>query len=434
MRFRFLPAVALLLAGGTLTAQASPDLTLDQLLEIGLENNSDIRIAERNLMAAKAGRRGSYSGLVPSLRASFQRDLKTATFRDPITNTRVETERGYGSQASLIQTIYDGGASWYNASAGRNEVQSAQAALDRARQQSVLAIKQAYFSSLSRLELLEVAEEALELSRRQLELVVERYRLQAVKKTDLLKAKVSVGQREADRHRAQQNVSTAITSLLLALGQDPVTRLSVARDSVTVEPLPQRQVAFGSLRANHPALRVQARAVERAWLNAKMQRGVLLPTISLSYAMSASGIQLNDAYDFDYENEGTARLNVSIPLFTGLQSTSRYSRLRYAALAEEERLDALERDLKGQLENTLSSLESLHQIHPLNREILNSAEADVRLAEEQYRLGAISILDLLDAQVSLITARSTLVRTTYEIKIAEAELQALMGVAVNTSS
>ncbi len=81
----------------------------------------------------------------------------------------------------------------------------------------------------------------------------------------------------------------------------------------------------------------------------------------------------------------------------------------------------------GQVENTMSSLESLHRIHPINREVLASAEADVRLADEQYNLGAISILDLLDAQVSLITTRSTLVRTTYDIKKAEAQLEALMG-------
>ncbi len=90
-------------------------------------------------------------------------------------------------------------------------------------------------------------------------------------------------------------------------------------------------------------------------------------------------------------------------------------------------MDAQLRDLKRQLENTLSGLESLHLIYPINQAVLTSAEADVRLADEQYKLGAIAILDLLDAQVSLITARSTLVRTTYEIKIAEAQLAALMG-------
>ncbi len=43
---------------GLLAAQALPSLTLDQLIEIGLDNNSNIRIADRNLAAARANRPG----------------------------------------------------------------------------------------------------------------------------------------------------------------------------------------------------------------------------------------------------------------------------------------------------------------------------------------------------------------------------------------
>ncbi len=408
-------------------AAQSPSLSLDQLIEIGLEDNSSIRIAERNLMAARADRRGSYSGLMPSLRASFQKDMDPGKeYLNPITGSLVKPDI-YGSRLSLSQTIFDGVASWYNASSGAISVKSSTASFENTRYQAVLAIKQAYYNLLSRLELLEVAEEALELSRKQLELVEERYRLQAVKQTDLLKARVSVGQREADMYRAHQNVATAATALNVAIGQDPSAALSVARDSVILEPIPDRQVALSSLRANNPALKVQALARERAWLNAKKQRGVLMPSVGLSYSVNSSGSDFADIYDFDFEGASSTFLSVSLPIFSGLQNSSRYSSARYSALAEEERLDAQLRDLKRQLENTVSGLESLHRIYPINQAVLTSAEADVHLANEMYNLGAIAILDLLDAQVSLITARSTLVRTTYEIKIAEAQLAALMG-------
>ncbi len=402
-----------------LTAQ-SPSLSLDQLIEIGLENNSSIRIAERNLMAARADRRGSYSGLVPSVDISGGANLEGLyniggyDIPVPILNSRI----------NVNQILFDGARSWYDARSGAISVKSSTASFENARYQAVLAIKQTYYNLLSRLELLEVAEEALELSRKQLELVEERYRLQAVKETDLLKSRVSVGSREADMYRARQNVATAATALNVAIGQDPSAALSVARDSVVLEPIPDRQAALSSLRANNQALKVQALAMDRAWLNAKKQRGVLLPRISLSYGSNFRGDELGDLFN---DASTTSNLSISLPLFTGLQNSSRYSSARYSALAEEERLDYQLRDLKRQLENTLSNLESLHRIYPINQAVLTSAEADVNLANEQYNLGAIAILDLLDAQVSLITARSTLVRTTYEIKIAEAQLAALMG-------
>ena len=66
--------IFLVFGTGPLAAQATPALSLDQLIAIGLDNNSSIRLAERNLSAARAERRGSYSGLIPSLQASINRD------------------------------------------------------------------------------------------------------------------------------------------------------------------------------------------------------------------------------------------------------------------------------------------------------------------------------------------------------------------------
>ena len=54
-----------------------------------------------------------------------------------------------------------------------------------------------------------------------------------------------------------------------------------------------------------------------------------------------------------------------------------------------------------------------------------SAEEDLRLVQERYNLGAATILDLLNAQVSLISANSSLVRSNYDEKILRAELNAL---------
>lgn len=414
----------LVLGIGLLGAQTSPGLSLEQLIQIGMEHNSDLRIAERNLAGARATRRGSMSGLVPRLSASLSQDLDPGKsfLRDGVQYDPTL----YSSRMSLSQIIFDGGNSWYNRQVGTVGVERAESELERTHQEVTLAIKRAYYGYLSRVELREVAEEALELSRRQLELVEERHRLQAVRETDLLKARVNMGQREVALLQAGQNVVNAAITLNISLGLDPFIPVNAARDSVTIRPGVDREAALKSLLARNPVLKSQSIAVENAWLNAKIQRGSLLPSISLGYSQSASASDLPGAFSYNSNNSSTV-LSFSFPLFTGFQNSSRYVRARHSALAEEERLAGLERNLKGQLENTLSNLASLNSIHPINQDVLASAEADVRLADEQYKLGAISILNLLDAQVSLITARSTLVRTTYDIKTAEAQLDALMG-------
>ena len=55
------------------------------------------------------------------------------------------------------------------------------------------------------------------------------------------------------------------------------------------------------------------------------------------------------------------------------------------------------------------------------------AEEDVKLVQERYSLGSASILEVLDAQVSLVTARSSLIRSKYDSMIEQANMKAILG-------
>ena len=51
----------------------------------------------------------------------------------------------------------------------------------------------------------------------------------------------------------------------------------------------------------------------------------------------------------------------------------------------------------------------------------------LHLAEERYRVGKGTLLEALDAQVNFTEARSSLVRTRYDLAVADADLQRLLG-------
>ncbi len=424
MKFPKMMIICVFAVGGLLQAQQPPAISLEQLIEIGMANHTGVAIAEKGLKSAKAGYLSSYSGLIPNISSSINKDMnpsEAVRVEGGITVAPTDLNSGF----RVGQTLFDGGSAWYNRKAGSNDLKKARADYANAQQTLVLNIKQAYYNYLSSKKLLAVAEEALELGIRQLELVEERYRLQAVRLTDLLKARVSVGERKIQLANARRTVVVAQTDLNLAIGQSPDLSLEVADDNTELAPLLDKSMARASMLANNPALVSKDYDVANAHLNAKMARGGLLPTVGLGYSRSGYGSgALSNAYD--NESEYTS-MSISIPIFTGFRNSSAYRRARQAAMIEEDNQLALELRLLGNLENTFAGLEALYEIYPINQEVLESAEADVELASEQYRLGVISILDLLDAQVSLISARSTLVRTTYDIKTAAAQLAALIG-------
>ena len=59
--------------------------------------------------------------------------------------------------------------------------------------------------------------------------------------------------------------------------------------------------------------------------------------------------------------------------------------------------------------------------------MLSSAEEDLKLAQQRYSLGSATILEVLDAQVSVVSARSSLIRSRHDSLIEQANLKALLG-------
>jgi outer membrane protein TolC len=80
-----------------------------------------------------------------------------------------------------------------------------------------------------------------------------------------------------------------------------------------------------------------------------------------------------------------------------------------------------------QLENLINILGNYQELIPISEQVLASAEEDLNLVQERYKLGSTTILEVLDAQVSVSQARSSLVSTKYNARIQEAQLRAILG-------
>ena len=84
-------------------------------------------------------------------------------------------------------------------------------------------------------------------------------------------------------------------------------------------------------------------------------------------------------------------------------------------------------DLKVQAEQIKESLENFSEIIPINESVVNSAEEDLKLVRERYSLGSATILEVLDAQVSLFRSNSTLINSIHNARILEANFKAILG-------
>ena len=85
-------------------------------------------------------------------------------------------------------------------------------------------------------------------------------------------------------------------------------------------------------------------------------------------------------------------------------------------------------DLRVQAELIRETLTNYTEIIPINQDIVFSAEEDLKLVTKRYSLGSATILEVLDAQVSLMRSKSSLINIIHDARIQEASLNAILGV------
>ncbi|MDQ7052996.1 MAG: TolC family protein [candidate division KSB1 bacterium] len=162
---------------------------------------------------------------------------------------------------------------------------------------------------------------------------------------------------------------------------------------------------------------------------AKAARARYLPIITGSLSYSRDNTDIQKVYSgFDKNYSVSFGINLSLNLFNGFNDAAAVERESLNYRIALENLKEQERQLRQRVQTALQSLEMWKQISEINQLNLRSAEEELRLAQERYRVGAGTLLELITAQVNLTRARATLVQAKYDAKVAEAELKAAMGI------
>ncbi len=411
--------------------------SLEQAVEVALQNKEALKASALELNASKQDIRSSYSGILPSVRISGS--TTESTFPEQAIGfnqssgeilNNVSSITSASSSFSITQNIYDGGIWWNNIRLAKNNFRITEQFDRQIKTNIIRNVHFAYFNYLKAIQLLDVSRSNLMSSQQQLTLVQQQYDLGSAKKTDLLKAEVRFGQARIDVITNDASVKSAYRNLKNAMGlinsdQD----FTIEEVEKPLELIPEFETGFELVQKFNPSVKAKQYQIMSAKLNTKLARGSRLPVISLSASSSGADENLGDAISNNYgDNQRTnASLSISIPIYTGNSISSRIQKAKIGVDKQEsEYLTQLE-DLSVQLEDYLDQLNNYIEVIPINETVLESAEEDLKLSQVRYSQGSTTILEVLNAQVSVVQARSSLVRSKYDAFIQQANLKALLG-------
>ena len=412
---------------------------LSECIGIALESKRTLVSAELDVGSANEGVRGSYSGVLPSVSLSTSGGKTKYPVQENIipdlVNLEIDTiksgESSYMSAGvSINQTIYNGGRSLNSIKQAKVNLDIAKLRQRNTKIEVIQNVARSYYGLLQDQQLLDVAEKNLLLSEKQVGLVQKQFDLGAVRKTDLLKAKVSIGQARVELLNRKTALENSRRQLFNDMGVIDFGQSIVAKYSEWAPvSVPTSAETLTFLKEKNPNILIQSSVIETGKIQLKMAKGMRSPSAFASVDYSANGNnsdELKEAFKDDWRIG--MNMSVNFPLYSGNSLSSAQQRAELEKQKSENDYLTYLNDLRVQVELIRKSIMNYSEIIPINQDVVSSAEEDLKLAQERYSIGSANILEVLDAQVSLIRSNSTLINTIHDARMQEMSLKALLGI------
>ena len=413
--------------------------TLDRCIQIALENNPQVEIARKQVEVRQAAVLGSYTGVMPQLTANLVNANRTTSGDTPVIVDGVElrvasggTRTNYSNNVFLRMNLYNGGRNWNTIRRDRQLVDNEKLGQVDTENQVTVDVKTRYYSLLRAMRLREVAEENVRLNEEQLRRSQSMYEIGSVARVDVLGVRANLGGARINLQNQEKAVLQAQAELTNVMGigsgeafriVDPLEDGSL--DTAASMALPD---ALRMADLTNPAIQRDEGGIRSAMLGTKMARGGLWPTVSGSVGYSRSGVRFQDVYGtYDKNWRLSFNLNLSMPILNGTQTYADISQAQTQQLIAEETLRQTRRATALTIRRALLDLDTAREVIALSGDNIAASEESLRLAEERYRVGSGTLLDVFNAQEALARARSDLASAQYDYLIAQATLDGALG-------
>ena len=435
--------LALVQVSAGVSAQTYVNVDIDRAVQIALEKNRDIIQSREEVTRASLQITEAASAAYPQISTnwSLDKNLKPQVFiiqmpdsTGKITKNRLQIGTDYQTSltTTLTQPLYVGGKVGAALKAARIYREMSDMTLDATVENVVAGVKTSFYGILFAREMESIARESLNMAQRHLENVRVLHENGRATDYDLLRAQVQVSNLGPDVVDARNQVTISLLELKNILGINPDAEFSIngglAAPDTTMFAAAEINTAF----ENRSDLKTAELTIDLRDKAIKIARGDFLPTLSASTTFMFNGNMDMLRYNAsDWTRSWFAGITLSIPIFSGFQTYSRYKQAqvdyRNAQIDYHRARDSVAIEVE---EAVLNLRQAVNQIES-RRLTVTEAERAVEIAESMYANGTATQLEVLDAQLSLAMSRNNYAGALFEGKVAEINLEKSLGLTAN---
>ena len=430
----FLVAALVLLTSVALEAQENQDsqslLTLKQSIAIALEHNHDMQMAREEIHAALELQKEAMTGFLPSLsgKYSYRRLSEEPYVVFEGREIDISDQDQYRFTGTIAQPLFNGFAILSSYRLAKLGLDVAKIRLTRVRLDLVQQVKEAYFGILRAEKIREVAEQAVQQLKAQLEVAENFYSVGMSPKVEVLDAEV----RLAD---AKQQLILAVNDLRLAKAgfntilRRPIDQEVALADTLSDQPFMKSYESCLEISLQkRPELIEAERNLVIAEKEITLAKSDYYPKVSLSGNYYRAGDDPSvDGSDFVDRENWDVLAEATMTFFewgkTRHATNQKRARLRQAR----QTLIQIEDAVRLEVKTAYLNLQAAEQYIWVAKKGVESAEENFRISEERYREQVATATEVLDAQTRLTEAKTNYTKALVQFNVARAHLIRAIG-------
>jgi outer membrane protein TolC len=246
--------------------------------------------------------------------------------------------------------------------------------------------------------------------------------------SDVVKAQIQLAQRQRETQEVQVAVEKARIGFAVILFPDFHRDYSVVDDLQTTPALPPFEQVQSLAGKNSPDIRAAQSAVRQETLGISVARSAYLPQLSFDYFFGMNANQYAIYNRNHLNNVGSvAQAQMTIPLWTWGATRSKIKQAELHLQQAKNDLSLTQRTLLANLNAFyLEADTASSQLASLKSSLDLSIES-LRLTLLRYQAGEVTVLEVVDAQTTLVQARNAYDDGVVRYRLALANLQTLTG-------
>ena len=411
-------------------AQETLRLTLDQAIEIALNDNPTIEVAEQTIELKKISDKETVMGLLPeaSLSGAYTRTIKKQTMVMMGQKIEIGIPNQYQGGVTLSLPVF-APALYKSMKLTKTDVALAVEQARASRQDLVNQVTKAFYQMLLAQDSYAVLEKSFAQAEANYNIVKAKFEQGRVSEYDKISAEVQMRNLQPSVISARNAVELSRLQLIVLMNIDPEVEFVLDGNLADYE----EAVFAGVLTADSTSLKNNTSLLQMDMNTRMLQQSLSInkqnfaPIVALQfnymYTCMANDFKFKD---YEWNPYSNVSLSVSVPLFKyGNFSAMKKTNIQISQLMKNR--DYTARQLAMQQQSYLNSMAASAEQVASNKEAITQAQKGRDIAEKLYEVGRGTVLELNSAEVALTQARLTYAQSIYDYLTAKADLDKLQG-------